>query len=80
MSTREEILSHLTYSLNQEMVFSHEAESAAEKLIDNLLHEEAEKIRKKWAEEEDIFQEDQFMDGYGSGLNDGADLIDPYKE
>ncbi|MFD5308291.1 hypothetical protein [Streptomyces ardesiacus] len=45
MSAREEVHSYLVAALNQETLYAHEAEYSAEKLINDLLHEEAEKLR-----------------------------------
>ncbi|MEU9259001.1 hypothetical protein AB0D68_11005 [Streptomyces sp. NPDC048212] len=75
MSVREEILSHLVNSLNQEMVFTHEAETAAEKLIEGLLHEEAEKVRED-SKSALVQQGGKFQ----AGELHAADLIDPYSK
>lgn len=49
-------------------------EDRANKLIDDLLHEEAEKIRG----ELDPSGNPMFLSDFDKGLTHGADLIDPY--
>lgn len=79
MSAREELFRELVKGLQDSLYIHEDAEDTATKMIDDLLHEEAEKIREKWKSEAPMFpEEDQFVSGYGSGLDDGADLIDPY--
>lgn len=75
MSAREEILSHLVNSLNEEAVFTHEAEYAANKLIDDLLHEEAEDIRT--VDRNNAWEERK---GVGGAVlpSQVADYLDPY--
>lgn len=73
MSTREEILSHLLFSLNQERVFASDAQQDAEELINDLLHEEAEKIRED-SKSPMVQQGGKFQ----AGELHAADLMDPY--
>lgn len=71
MGAREELKSYLISALNQETIYPHEAEEAAEKLINDLVHEEAEKIRNSpgWCQGEWMDSRDR---------EHAADLIDPY--
>lgn len=75
MSAREESMDHLVNSLLHQGPYStHEAKSLAEKLIDDLLHEEAEKIRRC---AEKVFGAPEYH-SERHAIEVGADLIDPY--
>lgn len=73
MGAREELLSAAVAGLKEDFVFHHEAEYAAEKLIDDLLHEEAERIRGD-SKSSLVQQGGKFQ----SGELHAADLIDPH--
>lgn len=75
MSAREESMDHLVNSLLHQGPYStHEAKSLAEKLIDDLLHEEAEKVREELPPTENPL----FLSEWAEGLLHAADLIDPH--
>lgn len=67
MSAREELFRRVSGSFVDE--------NRANKLIDDLLHEEAEKIRHHKPDPEPIWWN---SDEYHDGVETSADLIDPY--
>lgn len=77
MSARDKILSYLWMAVPSSD--DEEAKALASKMIDDLLHEEAEKIRASRLETPEGFtHRESWVNAWNSGRDDSADLIDPY--